>query len=356
MEPHRCSDEWSRWHRVDWDNTFIGHTHRYYAFTLSVEYHDTKTVLPPGYIEVLQLCPLVHSVENPLQAGDIIDGVQLKEGWRVLVNEQVNPFENGIWVVGTNRPPSWSHEVIEPGTLIVVTRGGTEDVEREHSLFVCHAVATSFRTVMPWLPKPVQFKLVPGGSMSEFKLGQGLRLSNTTGLLEIDIDTHSLTFDNNERLTIPPNRFIQADKSNRFTETNIFANESQFEGPVRITSQLESTGPRTGSLQVEGGLGVTGAVFSGAGLYTQSDARCKSNISLLSGAMDVVCGIRGYEYDIAASGQRSVGVIAQEVQRVAPRCVCSSKTGSLSVDYTKLIPYLIESIRSMNTRLEAAGI
>ena len=358
VESYRCSDEWSRWHRVDWDDTdtLVGQAHRYYAFILSVEYHDTESVLPPGYIEVLQLCPLIRTVKNPLQAGDIVGGIQLEEGWRVLVNEQVNPFENGIWVVQMKRPPYWSRERTEPGTLLVATRGGTDDDEMNHSLLVCHTVATSFRTVIPWLPKPVQFKLVQGTSMPELKVGQGLRLSNTTGILEIDIDAHSLTFDDNERLTISPNRFIQADKSNWFTKTNIFTDGSQFEGPVRITSQLESTGPQTGSLQIEGGLGVTGAIFSGMGLYTQSDARCKSNISLLSGALDVVCGIRGYEYDLAASGHKSVGVLAQEVQRVAPRCVCSSKAGNLSVDYTKLVPYLIECIRSLNTRLEMAGI
>ena len=47
-----------------------------------------------------------------------------------------------------------------------------------------------------------------------------------------------------------------------------------------------------------------------------------------------------------------VGVIAQEVKELIPSAVRENEDGYLSVDYLKLIPYLIEEVKSLNNRIK----
>ncbi|HEX2630049.1 MAG TPA: tail fiber domain-containing protein [Chitinophagaceae bacterium] len=87
------------------------------------------------------------------------------------------------------------------------------------------------------------------------------------------------------------------------------------------------------------------------GTLTQaSDARLKKNISPLDNALEKIIRLNGYHYnwiDTAVTTKLQTGVLAQEVQPHMPELVNTETNGELSVNYTGLIPYLIESIKEL---------
>ena len=93
--------------------------------------------------------------------------------------------------------------------------------------------------------------------------------------------------------------------------------------------------------------------------YNSSDERLKDNIEVIKGSLDKIDGIRGVEFDWndqspgwARERGHDVGVIAQEVQKVVPEIVVKRKSGYLGVDYKRLVPLLIESIKELKQEIE----
>lgn len=102
--------------------------------------------------------------------------------------------------------------------------------------------------------------------------------------------------------------------------------------------------------------------ISGSGIGTNgSDIRLKDNIETLEGSLDKIRAIRGVSYTYKASGEKHYGVIAQEVQPHFPDAV-TTQTGTggededeyLGVAYTDLIAPLIESVKELADKLDAA--
>ena len=93
--------------------------------------------------------------------------------------------------------------------------------------------------------------------------------------------------------------------------------------------------------------------------YYTSDIRLKDNIEVIKGSLDKIDGIRGVEFDWnekapgwAKERGHDVGVIAQEVQKVIPEIVSERKNGYLGVDYKRIIPLLIESVKELKQEIE----
>jgi hypothetical protein len=93
--------------------------------------------------------------------------------------------------------------------------------------------------------------------------------------------------------------------------------------------------------------------------YNSSDVRLKDNIQVIKGSLDKIDGIRGVEFDWndkspgwAQERGHDIGVIAQEVQKVIPEIVVERKNGYLGVDYKRLVPLLIESVKELRQEVE----
>lgn len=83
-----------------------------------------------------------------------------------------------------------------------------------------------------------------------------------------------------------------------------------------------------------------------------SDMRLKDNIETINSALDKVSSIRGVTFTWKENGKASMGVIAQEVEAVAPE-VISETNGYKAVNYDGLIGLLIESIKDLKKEIEA---
>ena len=114
--------------------------------------------------------------------------------------------------------------------------------------------------------------------------------------------------------------------------------------------QVTSTG-----VDVTGALTATGDITA----YYSSDERLKDNVTPIENATDKVKAIGGYTFewkegieDITNKTGKDIGVIAQEIEEVAPELVHTRDNGYKGVDYPKLVALLIESNKELIKRVE----
>ncbi|MEI6226854.1 MAG: tail fiber domain-containing protein, partial [Deltaproteobacteria bacterium] len=87
--------------------------------------------------------------------------------------------------------------------------------------------------------------------------------------------------------------------------------------------------------------------------YATSDRRLKKKIRNLSGALEMALKLRGVRFERKAdpAGRRRFGLIAQEVEEIAPEVVHTDEDGWKSVAYGDLVAVLLEAIRELEARL-----
>lgn len=99
---------------------------------------------------------------------------------------------------------------------------------------------------------------------------------------------------------------------------------------------------------------LTGATFSGTvtapNFVSSSDLRLKSDIAPISDALAKVLTLTGVTYRMDGQRARQMGLIAQEVQVVAPEAV-TEVDGLLRLAYGNLLGLLVEAIKDLHAEL-----
>ena len=268
----------------------------------------------------------------------VVDNVTLDVGARVLITNQANGVLNGIYRILDTSPTLARTDDMDTGfdargCVVVVMKGD----ENKDKAFLC----TSDNAIIG--TDPVLFEVM--GQSPEQLAGEGLGVNPQTGTsLDVRCDGDTVEYDPGEgkiRIRGGVNNAVLGDKSNVMSQ------------PVEFRDPTPSVSTTTGAVMVTGGVGVTGNVHC-MGVYNHSDERLKENmVPLGKSALAAVASMGGYTFTWKANGVPSVGVIAQEVQNVAP-LVVEDQAAFLSVDYSKLVPYLIEAVKELHTRLEGA--
>ncbi len=92
-----------------------------------------------------------------------------------------------------------------------------------------------------------------------------------------------------------------------------------------------------------------------------SDARLKTNVNTINDALSIVGKLRGVSFDWKETGKHSIGVIAQEVEKVIPEVVLTKldpdpvtgeSTEVKSVDYGKIVGVLINAINELKAEVD----
>lgn len=95
-------------------------------------------------------------------------------------------------------------------------------------------------------------------------------------------------------------------------------------------------------------LAVTGAIVASGNVTAYSDKQLKDNIETINNALNKVEAMRGVTF--TKDGELSSGVIAQEIEQVAPELVI---TGDYkSVAYGNLVGYLIEAVKELSDKVK----
>ena len=98
-------------------------------------------------------------------------------------------------------------------------------------------------------------------------------------------------------------------------------------------------------------LETTGSGITVTGTVTEtSDIALKSNIEPLNNALEKIKQITGYKYNL--NTQASMGVIAQDVEKVLPELVHGFE-GKKSLQYSGLIGVLVEAVKELSAKVAA---
>jgi Chaperone of endosialidase len=92
-----------------------------------------------------------------------------------------------------------------------------------------------------------------------------------------------------------------------------------------------------------------------SGTLTESDQRLKKEIKKVENSLAKIEALNGYNYRWIATDRDpklQAGVLAQEVEKVMPELVNEDDTGTKSVNYVGIIPYLIESVKELSKKNE----
>ena len=136
-----------------------------------------------------------------------------------------------------------------------------------------------------------------------------------------------------------------------------FKNMPTFTAGIDITGTTDATNATgdTGILKCEGGASIAKKLYVGstitgsADVIAFSDRKLKENIETLDGKK--VLDMRGVSFTRKDTGSESSGVIAQEIQKVAPELVHDTE-GTLGVAYGNLVGYLIEAIKDQQKQID----
>ena len=83
-----------------------------------------------------------------------------------------------------------------------------------------------------------------------------------------------------------------------------------------------------------------------------SDRSVKDNIQVVPNALDTIKQLEGVSFNWKQNGNKSYGVIAQDIEQVLPDVVQTNDLGLKTVDYQALSAFLIESIKQLSSEIE----
>jgi len=92
--------------------------------------------------------------------------------------------------------------------------------------------------------------------------------------------------------------------------------------------------------------------------FTSSDENLKQNIRPIDGALEKIKHLQGVVFnwnDLAVgkdTDKEQVGLLAQQVLKACPQAVIRRENGFLAVDYEKLVPLLIQSIKELGDQVD----
>lgn len=97
-------------------------------------------------------------------------------------------------------------------------------------------------------------------------------------------------------------------------------------------------------------------------VYNYSDARAKSNIQSLNNGLSSILKLRPVSYTFTDKADRSmfkmggngqeIGLLAQEVEAVLPNIVLTDPDGKKLINYTAIIPIMIDAIKALQQEVE----
>jgi len=119
-----------------------------------------------------------------------------------------------------------------------------------------------------------------------------------------------------------------------------------------VTSALGYTPANKAGDSFTGSISVSGSITATGDITAYSDARLKTDIETITGALDRVRKLRGVTFSRRDTGNRGVGLIAQELAAIVPAAVMTHEDGLLSVAYGNLVGVLIEAVKDLADKVD----
>lgn len=119
---------------------------------------------------------------------------------------------------------------------------------------------------------------------------------------------------------------------------------------------ISSSSATVSSILVEGQSYFQNAMYvsssvSATAFTVISDERLKSSVRPLTGALSTLCQLEGVRYTMG--GQQEIGFLAQQVLTVVPEAVRPTGDGYLGVEYSRIVPLLVEAFKELAKNLQS---
>lgn len=98
-------------------------------------------------------------------------------------------------------------------------------------------------------------------------------------------------------------------------------------------------------------LHVSGAVYATADVTAYSSAVAKDDIVTIADPLELVGKLRGVSWTWKDSGEKSQGVIYEELAEVLPE-LTTNEGGAAGVKYQNLVGLLIESVKALKAEID----
>ena len=134
------------------------------------------------------------------------------------------------------------------------------------------------------------------------------------------------------------------------TDAELFAKVTAQDGPGSGLNADLLDGTHASAFAQLAGATFTGTVTA-PNFVSSSDARLKSDIAPIPDALAKVLALTGVTFAMAGGETRQMGLIAQEVQAVAPEAVVEAE-GILRLAYGNLVGLLVEAIKDLATQVD----
>ena len=133
------------------------------------------------------------------------------------------------------------------------------------------------------------------------------------------------------------------------TATSTTGTNAAYTGFVSATNITGVNVSVTGTIKAAS-VSVSGNINAAGEIASQSDERLKSNIKIISGAVDKVKNLQGVTFTFKADNRPSTGLLAQDVQNVMPEAV-TQNGDYLYVSYGNLLGLIVEAIKELDQKI-----
>lgn len=134
------------------------------------------------------------------------------------------------------------------------------------------------------------------------------------------------------------------------TDAELFAKVTAQDGPSSGLNADLLDGAHASAFALLSGATFTGVVTA-PNFVSSSDARLKADIKPIEDALLKVQALTGVTFTLAGSDARQMGLIAQQVQSVAPEAVIEAE-GVLRLAYGNLVGLLVEAIKELAAEVD----
>ncbi|MEO9497573.1 MAG: tail fiber domain-containing protein [Vibrio splendidus] len=142
------------------------------------------------------------------------------------------------------------------------------------------------------------------------------------------------------------NVYIKVDANTKQIEKNRLA----ISGKAALAGNINQIF-RAMSLESNSTVVAKGDIIAYGALTTSSDIRLKTDIRKIKNPLARVRMLNGVTFTQKRTGQKSTGLIAQDVQLSMPEAIRKGGDGLMSVTYGNLVGLLVECVKELDTRL-----
>jgi hypothetical protein len=211
--------------------------------------------------------------------------------------------------------------------------------------------------VAGYVPNPYVINLIGLQNVQSNSSGVNTTVALTNAICNlqqmVDFDTKTIYANNLSNFDATP---LQVLTDLNLSNTNLYQNSNLVVLPTTSNTTTITTGNTsitdgTNTAYVStGGLFVNGAVTA-TNFVTPSDSRLKMNIETLENSSWAIGQLRGVRFEWCDTGAHDIGFIAQEILDVIPEAVVT-RSGELYVSYDKVVPLLVESVKTLMKRID----